>query len=236
MEIIEKLKQIFSDTNIETNIKDFVIEGTVLKKYLGNDSIIRIPDGITEISGTSGEPGPFANNENLIKVILPNSLKNIGYLAFSRCKNLQQIKIPRNVLEIGALAFEKCEKLTTIKLPNCVRKIGSYAFAECRALRKFTIPYGVKEIAMSTFSNCVNLSNLIIPNGVTKISKYAFLNCYRLTHITIPNSVRDMDLDIFDESVYRTIYCQRGSIAHQYVNYVTQLGLNRKGTLRVSLY
>ena len=51
---------------MKNNRNDFVIENNVLKKYVGNDKIVRIPDGVKIVGYKS-----FKNCDWIRKVILP---------------------------------------------------------------------------------------------------------------------------------------------------------------------
>jgi len=66
-----------------SDIKYFVIENGVLKKYKGNDAEVVIPEGVTSIGY-----GAFYSCENLTTITIPDSVTSIGESAFSYCKNL----------------------------------------------------------------------------------------------------------------------------------------------------
>ena len=89
-----------------TNMKDFLIEDGMLKKYLGTDANVTIPSGVT----------------------------GIGDLAFDGCKSLTNVKIPSGVISIGVLAFGACESLTNITIHDSVIEIGNRAFLGCKGL------------------------------------------------------------------------------------------------------
>ena len=66
-----------------SDIKDFVIENGVLKKYKGNDAEVVIPDGVTSIGS-----GVFSECINLTTITIPDSVTSIGDWAFYGCENL----------------------------------------------------------------------------------------------------------------------------------------------------
>lgn len=101
---------------------------------------------------------------------LPNTLKSIGYRAFSGNRKLTNIDFGSGIKNIGAGS-------------------GGMTFFACDALTKVEIPSNVKLIGESAFANCWNLSNLIFNEGLESIGPNAFRNC-NLSEIVLPKSVR----------------------------------------------
>ena len=115
--------------------KDFIIENGVLKKYVGCEKSIVVPEGVVEIA-----PYVFLGNKNLTGVKLPQSLVKIGNGAFFDCVNLESIELPSNLRVIDEKSFWGCARLKALELPSTLEKIGKYAFWECEGLEKITIP------------------------------------------------------------------------------------------------
>jgi len=88
--------------------------------------------------------GPFSINS----VVIPNSVKTIGDVAF-KANSLTNVIIPDSVETIGAGAF-KDNCLTNVVIPNSVKTIGRSAFADNQ------------------------LTYVVIPNSVETIGDYAF--------------------------------------------------------------
>lgn len=92
-----------------------------------------IPEGAVEI------PDRFFQNyfgsANLTRVVLPNSLRRIGKLAFDGqrkiCKN---IVFPEGLILIGESAFDCCSQIPSIELPSTIQMIGQTAFNGCSNL------------------------------------------------------------------------------------------------------
>ena len=93
-------------------------------------------------------------------IIVPDSIKSIGYDAFYDCTNLTSINIPDSVKSIGCDAFFGCGNLKSIIIPNSVKKIESCAFYDCRSLTSIIISNSVKSIKHGAFSRCKNLKTL----------------------------------------------------------------------------
>ncbi len=73
----------------------------------------------------------FANNDNLVDVILPEGLENIAANAFSDCDNLKKIVMPKSISFIGNSAFADCDSLTEITFQECYVWFEPNAFAQC---------------------------------------------------------------------------------------------------------
>ena len=55
--------------------------------------------------------------------IIPDTVKEIGKEAFSRCKDLTSVVIPNSVTSIGKGAFMNCKGMTSVVIPNSVTRI-----------------------------------------------------------------------------------------------------------------
>ena len=136
---------------------------------------VNIESNITEI------PDYAFYRSNITSIVLPNTVKKIGFSSFWMCKELESIVLPDGVKEISGSAFNSCSKLKTINIPNGVTRIGNYAFSDCIAIESINIPNGVTRIEYYTFSNCRALKSINIPASVTKIDNNAFIGCSNFT-------------------------------------------------------
>lgn len=179
----------FEDTKWFGNLRDGTIYiGNILYCYKGEvagDGVITIKSGTKKISGEA-----FSGKSNLRKVIIPNSVIEIGKAAFSGCENLESVDIPKSISIISASLFSKCKSLKTISIPQSIVEIGNGAFNECSGLRSITIPGSVKRIGYAAFEFCYSLNSVIISEGVDTIGQYAFCDCPSLSNLIIPSSVR----------------------------------------------
>ncbi|MCH5215760.1 MAG: leucine-rich repeat domain-containing protein, partial [Muribaculaceae bacterium] len=163
--------------------------------FINGEEIIDlvIPDSITTIGQYA-----FSYCNNLRSVVIGNTVSGIGTEAFSHCTNLSSVAISNSVETIGDYAFSSCSNLTSLIIPNSVTEIGESAFWSCIGLTELTIPNSVTKIGYGAFSGCTGLTSVIIPNSVTEIGKHAFSDCRGLTTINIPNSV----ISIGDRAFY----------------------------------
>lgn len=75
----------------------------------------------------------------LCKIVLPSTyggkpVTSISNKAFYDCNNLIEIVIPNSVTYIGSYAFSGCSSLTEIVIPDSITSIGEHAFGDCFSL------------------------------------------------------------------------------------------------------
>lgn len=113
--------------------------------YFGLDDEVVVPDGIERFEQAF-------SHTTIRKITIPDSVKEIKYLAFSRCKNLQTVVLPNTIREIGREAFFECKSLQGIAIPESVKTIEDGAFTLCDSLHELVIPASVKTIGDNPFS------------------------------------------------------------------------------------
>lgn len=114
----------------KNNKKYATVNGSLYNKKKNN--LIAYPDGRTSSykvsKGTKYIGNQSFSGATVKKVVLPNTVKNIGYKAFENCKNLNNITIPGSVSFIDAKAFNNTKYYNTSKywykgqlyVANCV--------------------------------------------------------------------------------------------------------------------
>ncbi len=120
------------------------------------------------IGVTSIDNYAFQNCNSLESLIIPNSVKFIGYGAFKYCRGLTSINIPNSVTSIHSWAFGNCENLSSVTIPNSVTYIGENAFSYCDNLTcvkvGWTTPYySNRDIFDSSFNYAA--ATLYVPSG-----------------------------------------------------------------------
>ena len=151
----------------ETQTDEFIVLGNgYLYKYIGEDSIVTVPDNVKHICanafndhsldsydryfGYNGSSENFARNE-IEEIILPDTVQDIDEKAFSDMKGLK-----------------------SVKLSASIKNIPYHAFARCSEMESIVIPEGVESIAQEAFLYCENLADVTVPDTVTSIGKNAF--------------------------------------------------------------
>jgi hypothetical protein len=155
--------------------------------YTGSGGTVVIPDS------TNGYPvnsiGTYAfYDSNLTNVLIPDSVTNIGYSAFSDCFSLTSVTMGNSVANIGFEAFFQCVRLSGITLPNSLTTISYQAFTYCSGLTNVIIPDSVTNIGSFAFRSCSSLTNEIIPDSVISIGSAPFADCSSLANITVSPS------------------------------------------------
>lgn len=184
---------------------DFVFSDTaktVLVKYYGNDSVINIPNTVSNIGHDA-----FSGNTGIQSVMIPSSVTDIDYYAFSGCSNLLSINIPNSVTSIEYGAFRDCGGLTLVTIGNSVSYLGQGVFWGCIGLTSIALPGSLTSTGTHTFYNCSNLSSVSLPNTINSIDSCAFYGCTNLASIEIPSAVTYIGNNAFEGcSGLTTIY------------------------------
>ncbi len=156
----------------------------------------------------------YINGVLIKKLVIPDSVTNIGDYAFCGYLGLTSIIIPDSVTSIGGSAFYSTAIYNDssnwengvlyignhlIKVENTIdgsyvikdgtKVIADSAFSSCDSLTSVTIPDSVTSIGNQAFSSCDSLTSITIPDSVTSIGDYAFHWCDSLTSVTIGNGV-----------------------------------------------
>lgn len=177
-----------------------------------------------ELEDSIAEIGDFAfARSGIDNVVIPDSVKKIGYGAFYHCDELKSVTIPDSVQEIEANAFEKTPWLSArlseadspfvvvgdgiliaysgtdsvVNIPDSVRQIGAEAFRDHMGITAVNIPDSVSVIGEAAFSGCKNLKTVNGGSSLEKICDRAFQDC-PLSRIVIPASVREIGLGAYD--------------------------------------
>lgn len=119
-------------------------------------------------------------------LIIPNTVKTIGSLAFWYCTGFTQLVLPDAMESIGHDAFSDCSGLTDVTFPSALQVIESHAFSDCSGLVSLTLPSSLQTIENRAFWNCTGLTGtLYIPASVDSIGPCVFSYCNDLDAIIV---------------------------------------------------
>ena len=174
---------------LETFEKDVVV--SALKDNININVKLILPESVKEI-----ESNTFKECSNLVSIEMPGVTK-IGENAFSGCSNLALTSLPSGVTMIGESAFSGCSNLALTSLPSGVTEIDNYAFMGCEKLPLVSLPNSVESIGIEAFSGCSNLALTSLPDGIIDIGDRAFYECTELAITSIPDKVTSIADEAF---------------------------------------
>lgn len=185
--------------------------------FAANASLIdiEIAEGVERIDDSA-----FRGCVNLKSVILPSTLREIGWEAFAACSRLETVKMAEGVVKLEDRAFEGCSSLKNVILPDSVSDVGAYVFkgcasldhialgpnlksigcdmfGDCKSLAKVDMAFGIEEIQQVAFRGCDNLMEALLPDSITKIGWSAFEGCASLKTVKLPSKLGGLDSSVF---------------------------------------
>lgn len=177
------------------------------------------PAGDTVV-GIAGEA--FQKNEALLYVDMPDTITNIGYMAFYLCKNLKTVNFPKTdtqplVLNYNSFAETAIETLDLSQ--TYIETIANGAFGGCKNLKTVKLK-GVKKIDNFAFQICSALQSVIHTGELDTIGERAFYKCTALTVFKSQDSTYNLDTiqylydGAFSYSAIRNITFRQGLISN----------------------
>ena len=137
---------------------DFILykdgEEISLVGYLGKDTAVTIPDGVTTIHQNA-----FAFEKSLVSVTFPNGVKVIEENAFWGCDSLTEVNFSEGLTKIENCAFSGCA-LVDLVLPDGLEQVGFRVFENNKNLKSVVISSSVQYLSYGVFSDCVSLENV----------------------------------------------------------------------------
>lgn len=166
-------------------------DGSLINGDLANGTV-KLRAGITSVPEYC-----FAENRKIKKVILPDSVK-----------------------EIGECAFMNCTALKAAGLPSSLQHIAGYAFYGCSALKKITIPASVEEIDGNPFMYCPKLITIKVAKDNKNYRAVSNMLCSydKSSVISAPGKSGDVTLPSSVRYIEPFAFCGNSSIASLKMN------------------
>ena len=210
-ELKEKLQQVEGDAGIDSegNIIDLgdweytiISEDTFsLENVRGTDAYpvytgdieggeIKLPilikdNGVIYELTEIGEKA-FYGCEDLVSIVVPDTVTSIDYMAFSECTNLLNITMSKSIKSIGNEAFYETAWYESQN--DGVIYIGNVLYkykGEMPENTMIEIKNNTISISTNAFNGYQELVSVTIPENVIEIDFWAFHGCDNLTSITI---------------------------------------------------
>ena len=152
-------------------------------------------------------PNAFSEKTSISSIILPESIRDIGYRAFYGCSSMNDFILPSSVRRIGFRAFEGCVSLSSIAIsfknpffrtfPGgllCSLKKVDGRLVPSEVIRapyslsgSVTVPEGITKIGSESFEGCSGLTEVVLPDEVSAVMYRAFVGCSSLEHVCVPD-------------------------------------------------
>ncbi|MBQ6594428.1 MAG: leucine-rich repeat domain-containing protein [Clostridia bacterium] len=168
---------------IPASIEGLPVRTICQHAFFSADTIeIRVEEGIETI-----ESEGFALCEELIRVVLPSSLKKLGQGVFNASTSIEQIVFPNGnpvfYVKDGAL-YNEPEQALVLLLPGLKTK-------------RFTVPTGIKVIASGAFYQNASLEYVRLPLTLEKIERGSFLFASNMRIIELPPYIKEIEQQSF---------------------------------------
>ena len=137
--------------------------------------------------------------KGITKIVLPDSVREIGYAAFSFSEALEEIVFPEGMdfIQTPEAVADGCPKLKTVSLPSTMLRVPTGFFSDCGLLEEIWIPDAVTEISDCAFMYDSSLKKVHLPSSLKIIKEMAFCDCSSLEEITLPNGMEIIEKSAF---------------------------------------
>lgn len=149
-------------------------------------TVISVPAGITKIAN-----GVFAEAP-VTKVILPDSVTEIGQNLFSSSETLEDVKLPSNLTSLKPFTFAGCSSLRRITMPDNITSFPEGLFWGCISLPEIPFRNGMEALEQDVFRDCESITSIQIPPSVKVIKTGALSGCTNLSTIVFPAGLENI--------------------------------------------
>lgn len=180
------------------NIVDKVIYNRFKTSVLGcinsieTDELVLLP--VKSIGRNS-----FWNCNGIKKIVLPSTLKQIGYNPFVGCSDIHFESFSKEYVVDNDVLFDRNKNkivcypawkaVGEIFIPESVIALERGAFSGCNKMTGINL-HNVNVVSKSCFTNCSSLKDIYCSDLITYIGEWAFAYCSSLKHISISKNTK----------------------------------------------
>lgn len=137
--------------------------------------------------------------EKITKIILPDSVREIGVAAFDFSQALEEIRYPEGMdfMDTPEAVTDSCPKLKTVYLPSTMKRIPTGFLSSCDSLEEIFIPDSVEEIGDIAFMYDSSLKTVHLPRSLKIIKEMAFCDCEALEELVLPEGLEIIEKAVF---------------------------------------
>lgn len=165
----EEAEEADTSSGIEFNYEE-LSDGTLSIWFFEADEshkTIKIPEEIDGKKVSEIGDSLFEGNEDVEKVILPESITTILPDAFRFATSLKELEINGAVESVGVKAIYGCNELKTLKFPEGLKTLSSVSIAYCEKLADIYLPSTVESVESDNFTLCADPLTIHVPAGST---------------------------------------------------------------------
>ena len=183
--------------------------------YYGSDrgASLAIWSGVTFTRVTTSAPFEYVSNSALTTV-------GTGSPQFS--SDIVDVILPEGVTEIGAEAFYGCAGITSLSIPDSVTSVANGVFLNCDNITSlgFSPTSGVTFISDAAYYNCNALpASLVLPDSLVTLGSDVFVEC-EFTTVTIGPNVSSIGSGAFLSANLANIIVNSGNASYTVVDNV----------------
>lgn len=187
----------FQNLNFQFDIESKTF-GVLSVNY--SSKVIEIPKMYGSFPVTRICESAFFSNEIIEKVIIPDTIKEIGDRAFAYCENLKEVNIPDTVEKVGNKVFSDCPKIK-YNDNNGLKYIDNWLVdATIAVMEKAEFSEDTVGIFPNAFYQNKNISEIVLPKKIKKLYEGTFEGS-SLSKLIINESLEEIDILAFRDTL-----------------------------------
>ncbi len=161
------------------------------------------------------------NNEEVKKIVLPDSIEEILHGCFFGLSNLKEINTPKELRCLEAIVFWNCDKLKTFYIGDKVEEVNFHSFSVAKSLKQIKVSKKNKtfksqdkmilskdgKVLWNLTSDC---DKVAVPKTVRTI-KEAALGVFSVKEIALPKRLKEIEGGALDSETLSKVSLAKGN-------------------------